>query len=185
MSENPYDSPAVFSDQPADLTPGSERPVGMLAHVPVLAAFMIFQGALCVLGGFSCVLLAIFAAMMVMGEGGPEAPPDMDRETFSALMFAVYAGLGAVVGLPGLVTLWSGIQLLRFKGRVLGMLATFVGLISGLFCYCLPTGMALMIYGLIVLSNAEVRVAFEMRSEGRSFRQIMSYFYGPIQPGQM
>jgi len=188
MSENPYQSPPQYVKSGAGgSVPDFERPLGMVAHIPVLATFILCQGGLCVLLGLGCVVMAaIMGSMMVVAPPPPGGAPDgMTPESMGVMMFSIYAGVGAVVGLPGLFMVWSGVQLLRFKGRVLAIISMCVGLVSGLLCYCLPTGIVLLIYGIIVLMNEEVRVAFELRAEGNTFRQVMQHFYGGSSSGNL
>ncbi len=180
MSINPYDSPTSYTTTPA-ATDQHERPIGMLPHVPVLASFMIFQGGISVLFGVMMAGFSLLMPALIMQADGGDPPPGMDPESFGIMMFAVYFGMSVVVGLPGLIVLWAGIQLLKFKGRVLSMVALGLGLVSGLICYCLPSGIALLIYGLIVLNNEQVRTAFDLRSDGNTWRQVMRYFYGQTQ----
>ena len=70
----------------------------------------------------------------------------------------------------------AGLRNWRFRGRILGIVALAAGMVTVLTCYCLPTAMALGIYGLIVYLNGEVSDAFRMAEAGQSADQIFATF---------
>jgi hypothetical protein len=61
-----------------------------------------------------------------------------------------------------------------------------IGMGSVLSCYCAPTGIALLVYGLIVYLNPAVKLAFEMGAQGIPASQILATFVpfrgGPPMP---
>jgi hypothetical protein len=59
-----------------------------------------------------------------------------------------------------------------YIGRVLGVVSLVIGLASTLTCVCLPTSVALCVYGFVVYMNQDVRRAFALRARGAPLEQI-------------
>lgn len=80
----------------------------------------------------------------------------------------------------------AGIQNFRYRRRVLGIVSQVCGLASMFGCYCGPTSIMLLIYGLIVYLNPAVQAAFEMGDKGTPTDAILASFlpYPPRQYGQ-
>ena len=87
-----------------------------------------------------------------------------------------YGGVGVVVGIIGVLSILAGYRNWKFKGRTLGIVSLVAGLGTILSCYCLPTSLALCIYGLIVYLNGPVAAAFRMGEEGYSGDEITMTF---------
>jgi hypothetical protein len=51
-------------------------------------------------------------------------------------------------------------------------------MISMITCYCTPTSIAILVYGLIVYLNPAVAAAFEMGKKGMTGDQILASFAG-------
>lgn len=60
----------------------------------------------------------------------------------------------------GVAQIVAALRLRHLKGRRFAMMAWGGGLFSILTCYCLPTSIALMIWGLLVMRDPEVEDAF-------------------------
>lgn len=150
---------------------------GIVRQVPVLSVLLIIQGSLeCLVG----LLLGAMGPMMfsVMQQQGtaPKPPPGMPN--FVSIMTATYIILGLVILACGILKIVAGARSLRYRGRTLGIIACFSSL--GMFlggCYCLPTAIALMVYGLVVYFNGDVARAFEMADEGYTAEQIKGCVY--------
>lgn len=89
---------------------------------------------------------------------------------------AMYGSMGLVSLVIGVLGIWAGMRMIKFKGRTLGFVALSSGLLSIAGCYCFPTAIGLFIYGLIVLLNASVKRAFDMAEEGCSANEIQNHF---------
>jgi hypothetical protein len=142
----------------------------MASHVPIVAILMIVQGVLEILMGLLLgllgpMLLAFIARAEQQGQGQP--PPPGFREMFDILAI-VYAVLGGICFVAGVLKIIAGIRNYKYRGYALGI----VGLISGVGAmisfYCAPTALALLIYGLIVYLNPETKRAFALGACGLS-----------------
>ncbi len=150
---------------------------GIVRQVPILAVLLIVQGGLESLMGLMLGALGpmMFALMEQQGTG-PQPPPGMPN--MQNIMTITYIVLGLVILACGILKVVAGIRNLRYRGRTLGIIACFSGL--GMFlggCYCLPTAIALMVYGLVVYFNGDVARAFEMADEGYTAEQIKGCVY--------
>ncbi len=152
----------------------------MVHHVIVLGVLMIVHGALSVLCGIGAGAMAfIFPAMMKAQAGmppGPGVPPPPMPPQLEWVVIAIYGGAGLVLLTTGTLGLWAGIQVMKFRGHTLGIIALSAGLLTILSCYCFPTSIALFIYGLIVLLNPPVKQAFEMGQQGYSADDVRTHF---------
>ena len=95
---------------------------------------------------------------------------------FELIMLAMYGSMGLISLVIGVLGIWAGIRMLKFRGRTLGIVALSSGLLSIAGCYCLPTAIGLFIYGLIVLLNEPVKSAFAMGEQGRTASEIQNQF---------
>ena len=83
---------------------------------------------------------------------GPETIP-------GALAFVVFV-LGPALLAAGILTIAAGIRNLKHRGRTLGLIAVASAGVALPTCYCAPTALGLLVYGLVVYLNGEVRAAF-------------------------
>jgi hypothetical protein len=176
-SENPYASGDVeqFVDPDRQLLIEGVRETGMTGHVLTIGILMIVQGALELFMGCALVGYAVFMPQVLQQMQNQPGAPDMPAEMKQ--MFPVIVGVMAVLMfLIGLMTTIAGIQVMRFRWRVFGILSLVGGLGSLISCYCLPTALALAVYGLIVLFNEPVKMAFGFGSEGYPAQQIRQAF---------
>jgi hypothetical protein len=160
----------------------------VIGQVQVVCILMIIQGVLeCLLGmivglgGFLFPDLIRSINLMVQEEQKrqPAGPPIQGiPEEFGWLMTAliVAMALGALVA--GLLKITAGIRGLEYRGRVHGIVALFCSILAFPICYCAPTGLGVMIYGLIVYFNGDVGRAFAMAQKGKSPQEIRAYFAG-------
>ena len=70
---------------------------------------------------------------------------------------------GLVAALIGVLRIAAGILNLFKRGRRYGLVAASAGVLSAFTCLCLPTSIALCVYGWIVYTNADVRAQFAAR----------------------
>jgi hypothetical protein len=183
---NPYQSPNYqpqhFQD-PAFQPPAGANEYGWVSQTRIVAILNMVQGGLELPVGLMYVGLAFFFPAIVKLDqaNNPnfrnEAPP----EEMIWFLFAVYMTIGVCVILSGVLRLWAGFSNYRFRGRMLGIVSLVLGMVSVFSCYCAPTGLAILIYGLIVLLNTAVKMAFDMGDQGMSTDQILAAFM-PYRP---
>ena len=174
-TQNPYAFNPVTSPQPP-----SGSPRGMVNHVMALGILMIIQGALNALCGFGAAALAFVVPALMKAQAGmpgrPGMPPQQMPPEMEWVMIVIYGGAGLVLLSTGILVIWGGIRVMKFRSYTLGIVALSSGLLAIFGCYCAPTAIALFIYGLIVLLNPQVKEAFAMGEEGRSSADIQSHF---------
>lgn len=174
-AHNPYS----YSDTPqVQLPPDMQR--GLVHHVMALSILTIVQGSLVTLYGIGLAVLAFVMPAVIQAQGGmprqagiPAAPMPAGVEW---MMLALYGSMGLVSLVIGVLGIWAGIRMIKFRGRTLGIVALSSGLLSIVGCYCLPTAIGLFVYGLIVLLNPSVKRAFEMGEKGHSASEIQNHF---------
>ena len=103
-------------------------------------------------------------------------PPAPMPAGFEWMLLAIYGSMGLISLVIGVLGIWAGIRMLKFRGRILGIVALSSGLLSIAGCYCLPTAIGLFVYGLIVLLNEPVKRAFAMGEQGRTAAEIKNHF---------
>jgi hypothetical protein len=139
---------------------------------------MIVQGVLDVLMGLFLVGMAVFMVIMLQNMPQAERPssPQMSDEAMLWFVGGMYGGMGLAALIPGILNCWAGWGVFRFKQRTLGMVSLFAGLVTVMSCYCAPTSIGLMIYGLIVLLDSSVREGFALAEQGYTADQIDAMF---------
>ncbi|MDA1230450.1 MAG: hypothetical protein O2856_06720 [Planctomycetota bacterium] len=157
---------------------GSQR--GFVHHVMALSILMIIHAAIEVLIGLGSATAAIVVPMMIRAEEAGRqgrrvnAPPM--PQGLEWMLMAVYGGIGILFVLIGVIGIWAGIRMMKFRSRTMGIVALSSGLVALFGCYCIPTAIGLFIYGLIVLLNPQVRQAFDMGEQGYSTAEIQDHF---------
>ena len=177
--ENPYQSPeepCTSLDGRAPMEP-DRRPRGLVYHVRVVAILMLVQGALELL---AALVFGAFAAVIgpMMSQVQKEAQPPMAPapEQVFWIMTATYGVMAAAALIVAVLHIVAGLRNYRFRGRTVGFVALAGGLLAFFTCYCLPTAVALSIYGLIVYLNGSVSEAFCMGESGCSPNEIITTF---------
>ncbi len=177
---NPYST--TYATQPSGLGGGGSR--GMVGQVNVLGILMIVQGVLIGLMGLFFAFYAVFMPFIMnaaredalknaANNGGNVAPmpPEM------GMWIGIGLGVAAMVILIiAVLTIMAGVKVLKFKSRGFALTMLGVGMLTCLTCYCMPTQIALSIYGMIMLLNAPVIDAFKMGEQGRTAREIQQHF---------
>jgi hypothetical protein len=90
-------------------------------------------------------------------------------------MGGIYLVFGAGLMAGAILKLFAGYRNYRFRGRTLGMVAMFSGLVTVFGCFCFPTALALLIYGLIVYLDQQTVYAFQLGDQGQTPEQIKSH----------
>ncbi len=188
---NPYQPPSAdskeFSEGPAPYPPPMPGGYGMVQQVRIVAILNAVQGGLEILMGLLTVAMGGFMWFMpqidrAANQGRPRPPSDPPDEFFWVLA-AVYGGLGLAVLAGGILRIAACVQNYRYQGRTLGIVALAGGMASVLSCYCAPTALALLVYGLVIFLHPAVVAAFEMRRQGYAVDAILAAFmpYPPMQ----
>ena len=185
--DNPYqNTPGSFDDgwrfgpsDGRDLPPG--RDPGMVGHVPIVGWLLIGHSILALVFGVLLVLMP-FLVLEQVTEALQENPAfrDFTPEELRSLVSTIYLVMGIGLIILALLSLFAGIQMLRFRMYplgVMGFLSCFLTLLTGFYC-CL-TGFPIGIYGLVVLFNSPVRQAFELGRQGYTSSQIRAAFRKP------
>lgn len=151
----PGSEPALCAS--CDLRLGRSRLVG---HVPVLGIVLIIHGVLTT--GMGLFMLAYGGFFMAELSGLPQAEGAEDADFMSGVVLLTFVVIALTHMVPGLLQAWAGWRLRTFRGRTFGIVALCLGLVTFIGCYCGVTSTALLIWGLIVLANAEVARRFAM-----------------------
>jgi hypothetical protein len=176
---NPYQSPN-FSDlsQQGGQSFGMELNPSILTQQRVIAILMIIQGTLSLLMGLFLLGSAfIFPALLaadVSRQRGPMPPaPGPTPDQLAWILLAAYGAMGLCGVIPGALQIYAGIQNLWLKGHTLGIVAISAGVITIGTCYCLPTSLGLLVYGLIIYLHMTTKMAFQLAKDGHTFDSIM------------
>lgn len=125
---------------------------------------MVVMGALELLMGAGLVVLGLFMPGFI---AVIEKDPSMDAAELAFMKDVLtwtYAAMGGGGVVGGLLRLAGGIQTMRFKSHVLGLVGNFGGLLSLTTCYCSIFSVGVSVYGLIVLFQPSVRDEFRRRA---------------------
>lgn len=180
-SPNPYSSPPFdpkqFQDQPA-YAGSAASDAGWVSQVRVFSIFNGIQGALEIPMGLILVGMGVLLPALTQieefkkGQNGQEPPPAEFLWFFGIIYF--------VIGIPvlacGILRIVAAFRNYRFKGRTLGVVSIIAGLCSMLSCYCAPTAVGLLVYGLILFLNPAVKAAFQMVEQGQTVAQVLAAF---------
>lgn len=183
LMSNPYESPFEVTAAPFATSrplPPPQAP-GLVGQVRIVAILMIVQGVLellmgCFLVGMSIMAVTVMKDAFANNPGMPPPGQGPSPEVMGNIVFGTYLAMGLGAFVLGLLHCYAGYQNFNFRGRVLGIVASLAGLGAVFTCYCLPTGIALCIYGLIVHCNPSVAAAFQMQAEGYSGDAILATF---------
>ncbi len=166
MSDNPYSSPISQSSGgfSGSIPPGSDS---FVKQVPVVGILMIVGGSLEFLVGMVYVVLGFWLPGFVVQSQaiGPSGQMSAEEiEFMQKILFWTYFGMGSGGAIGGLLRLVGGIQVLRFRTYILGIIGCIAGLAGVATCYCSPISLGFSIYGMIVLFQSSVRQEFASRS---------------------
>jgi hypothetical protein len=173
--ENPYQSPQDLAGQEAKTSSGG----GMARQIQVVAILLMVQGGLEVaVGGLWTFLAGTFAVLTTQQppQGNPNAP--LSPQGFGWLMGVVCALMATATFAVAALKLFAGWRNYSFRGRTWGIAALASSVVSIVTCYCFPTALALMVYGLIVYLNAEASLAFSLGDQGLTREQILWHLHG-------
>jgi hypothetical protein len=148
----------------------------MYRHINTVAILMIVHGSIeSVLGVLLALMGPMMFGLMKMSPSGTSGP----KEQEVVLMTAIYGALGVLVLAAGILKIVAAIKNLKYRSRTLGIVALSSAIVSMFTCYCLPTALALAIYGLIVYLNEQSARAFQMGESGMSPNEIRAALDAP------
>ncbi len=114
---------------------------------------------LAVQGLAECLAGIVYCALAAIGALTGSLPGDTPRHRVSSMSWLmVAAGLGMLV--LGSLKVFTGIRNSALRNRGLGYIAFLSALPTAMTVHCAPTGLAIMVYGLIVYSLPAGRAAF-------------------------
>ena len=160
MASNPYQTPA------AD---GLQRR-GMVGHVRPLAILMIVQGAFEAPMGLYISAFSFMISDLIRGAQRDSLPEGETGPYWSSPVYLL--AIGAITTVAGGLHIYAGWRVFLFRARALGIVALAWGCLTVFSCYCAPSAVALALYGLIVLRNAETKIAFQSRGAASSAGSI-------------
>ena len=178
---NPYQAPSFdpkhFQDYATPFPPPQNTGFGWVQQVRVVAILNCVQGGLeCLMGTFASGMGIFVSIMLQMERRNPNIPNNGPPPGMEWLIGGVYLVIGVAVLAAGILRIYAGLQNFRYRKRVLGIVSFFCGLVSMIGCYCAPTSIGMLIYGLIVYLNPAVQAAFEMGDKGTPTDAIFTAF---------
>ena len=75
-------------------------------------------------------------------------------------MYAIYGGMALFYLTLATLQIVAGLRARKYRSRGLVITGIAAGVPAALSCYCAPTGIALFVYGLYLLTRPEVADAF-------------------------
>jgi hypothetical protein len=177
---NPHQTPTFdpkhFQDQPP-LTEAAVSDYGWVSQVRTFAILNAVQGVLEIsMGLFTSGMGIALPALLRWDKAKNPTAGGPEQETFLWFLTGLYLVIGIPVLVSGVLRIESAWQNYRFKGRLRSLISLVVGMGAMLSCYCAPTAIALLVYGLILHLNPAVKAAFEMGRQGRTAAQILAAF---------
>lgn len=178
-SENPYAPNAV----PGSQTPfGAEAPASeelqrsILTNIRIVAIMLIVHGSMLLLAALFFIAMSAFLPNLIAKTPPPAnaSPNGPTPEQMATILTGTYLFMGTAALLPGILQLVAGIRNLYPKGRTLGLVALFSGVVSIATCYCAPTSIGLLIYGLIIYFNPTAIRAFELGKQGITLTDMLN-----------
>jgi len=143
---------------------------GRARHLPSLGVMMIVHGCLLVLMGIFHVLSMAMVALVMQN-----ADVSNRDELLASGVLGMTAGwmllVAALHAVPGVLQVVAGVKVRRQRGRVVAFIALGSAMTSVLGCYCAPTSIALLIWGLVVLMSEGVPEVFEAADVGSATSQ--------------
>jgi hypothetical protein len=152
----------------------------MVSQVPIIGILLIVNGVLCILYGIVLMGMGPFMQWM-FGMQAAQAPPEAQAQLkqmqeMMRIFTYVYVVQGIANAVGGAINIAAGIPAMRYRRRTFVIVGLFSTVATFASCYCLPTSLGLMIWGLIVMFQKDVDEAFKMGAAGRSVDEIKSRF---------
>ena len=159
--ENPYAATVPqISHDPTALPIGS----GLVNQVMVVGILQIVIGVMELLMGGLLLFYAVFFSFIMPNmenQGGNVPPPE------AMLWLSIGCGVGGVIVLAvSILRIVAGIYSFWFKQRTLMLASLIGGMVTILTCYCSLFSLGIGIYGLIVMIDPAVRLAYRLSADG-------------------
>jgi hypothetical protein len=119
-----------------------------MKHVRAVALLLIIQG-----------VAEIGMALFLLPAVGM-SPFDGSTEEKADVFFYYMITVSIVLATCGILKIAAGVRNRRLRSRALGYVALVSALPTVLACWCAPTGLTIMVYGLVAYSRPEAREAF-------------------------
>ena len=146
---------------------------GMVNQVTVVGILQIVVGAMeLLMGGLLLFYAVIFGFVMPNVE---DAAEDMPPEAMFWIAIGCAIG-GSIVFVFAVLRIVTGINSFWFKQRKLMLISLIGGMVTMLTCYCSLFSVGIGIYGLIVMLDPAVRMAYQMSAEGVPAEEIKARF---------
>ena len=172
-SQNPYATPpraAAADVQTYQGFSGRGLP-STVQQVMVVSILQIVVGALELL--VSAILAVYTGILGAMSTGAIEMPEGEEEALFVfGIISAVMLFFGSAIFIAAVLRIWSGIAGFKFKRRKMSIFASVLGTTSALTMLCSIFSIGMLIYGLIIYLNRDVRRAYEMAEQGMTPDQI-------------
>ncbi len=159
---NPYESPLEAG---VAAPPPDQR--GKVGQIRIVAILMMVQGGLELLMGLFLLVMAVVLPMSLAANA--------ETRQMTTMIIAVYAVMGVGAIIAAVLHALGGWKNYQLKSRQFGLISLIAGSVLSLAtCYCCPTAIGLMIYGLIVYMDGPVEAAFANREAGGDVDKILA-----------
>ena len=172
-SQNPYATPpraAAADVQTYQGFSGRGLP-STVQQVMVVSILQMVVGALELL--VSAILAVYTGILGAMSTGAIEMPEGEEEALFVfGIISAVMLFFGSAIFIAAVLRIWSGIAGFKFKRRKMSIFASVLGITSALTGVCSIFSIGMLIYGLIIYFDRNVKRAYEMAEQGMTPDQI-------------
>ena len=172
-SQNPYATPpraAAADVQTYQGFSGRGLP-STVQQVMVVSILQIVVGARELL--VSAILAVYTGILGAMSTGAIEMPEGEEEALFVfGIISVVMLFFGSAIFIAAVLRIWSGIAGFKFKRRKMAIFASVLGMTSALTMYCSVFSIGMLIYGLIIYFDRNVKRAYEMAEQGMTPDQI-------------
>jgi hypothetical protein len=128
-----------------------------VSQVPALGIVMMIHGAMILSLGILLVVYGLFFAAATYDTPNELAAP---TELIAQLVVSSMVGIGLLHFLPGVLQIVAGWRTRTYRSRGFAIAALGAGLLAMVGCYCAPTSIAMLIWGLVVLLGKDVVARF-------------------------
>ena len=165
-SQNPFaDRPQTAADNVQTYQGFSLRGVpSTVQQVRVSSSLQIMVGAL--------ELLAAAYLLVIVGVIAVESVLNRQADFRILIEYTAVSFGGFTIFIVAVLRIWSGIAGFKFKRRKMSIFASVLGITSALTGVCSIFSIGMLIYGLIIYLNRDVRRAYEMAEQGMTPDQI-------------
>ena len=172
-SQNPFaDRPQTAADNVQTYQGFSLRGVpSTVQQVRVSSSLQIMVGGLELLPAAYLLVLAGIVGSSFFKTN--EVPAGLENRPIQ--IFFTYAAFllgGFTIFIVAVLRIWSGIAGFKFKRRKMAIFASVLGMTSALTMYCSVFSIGMLIYGLIIYFDRNVKRAYEMAEQGMTPDQI-------------